>query len=406
MRSVTEHLELLLAGVEPLSPIEVRLGEARGCVLAETVTAPWPLPQFDNSSMDGYAVRTDDLLAATDAEPIELDVVADLPAGRRPTESVGRGQAIRIMTGAPMPDGADSVVPVEATNGGIRVVVISAPAIRGEHIRRAGEDVVTGATVLEAGTVLGPRHVALLGAVGHGSVAVHPRPRVVILTTGDELVEPGNELAPGQICDSNGPTLAAAAWEAGAVTFRVGPVADDAELLWRTLEDQLVRADLIVTTGGVSAGAYDTVKEVLSKLGTVEFIKVAMQPGMPQGYGWLGDDRVPIFTLPGNPVSAYVSFEVFVRPVIRRMLGYSAISRPIVGARCQGEIKSSADRTQFVRANLEVVDGAYVVDPVGGHGSHLIGGLANSNALIILPPETTNVAVGEYVRVMRLDMAE
>jgi molybdopterin molybdotransferase len=405
MRSVTEHLELLLAGVEPLSPIEVRLGEARGCVLAETVTAPWPLPQFDNSSMDGYAVRTDDLLAATEAEPVELDVVADLPAGHRPPAAGGRGQAIRIMTGAPMPDGADSVVPVEATNGGIRVVVISAPAIRGAHIRRAGEDVATGATVLEAGTVLGPRHVALLGAVGHGRVAVHPRPRVVILTTGDELVEPGNELTPGQICDSNGPTLAAAAWEAGAVTFRVGPVADDAELLWRTLEDQLVRADLVVTTGGVSAGAYDTVKEVLSKLGTVEFIKVAMQPGMPQGYGLLGDDRVPIFTLPGNPVSAYVSFEVFVRPVIRRMLGYSAISRPIVGARCQAEIKSPADRTQFVRANLEVVDGAYVVEPVGGHGSHLIGGLANSNSLIIVPPETTSVAVGEYVRVMRLDVA-
>jgi molybdopterin molybdotransferase len=232
---------------------------------------------------------------------------------------------------------------------------------------------------------------------------VHPQPRVVVLSTGSELVEPGATLSPGLIVDSNGVTIAAAVQEAGAIAYRVGPVADDASTLLATLEDQLVRADLIITTGGVSAGAYDTVKAVLSRLGTVEFTRVAMQPGMPQGHGTLGPDATPIFTLPGNPVSAYVSFEVFVRPVIRRMLGHQHIYRPVVRAVLAETLHSPAGKRQFARGHLAVEDGRYVVRPAGGQGSHMLGALAKANALVVVPEDVTEAKPGTAVAVLRLD---
>lgn len=325
MRTVEEHLDIVLALAKPLEPLDHTLADAAGCVLAEDISAAWPLPQFDNASMDGYAVLCADLTEASAEARVTLTVIDDVPAGSSATHEVTPGTAIRIMTGAPMPAGADSVVPVEWTDAGTETVSIDRPVDAGAHIRRRGEEVEAGDVVLHAGTPLGARQIALLAAVGRGRALVHPRPRVVILTTGSELMEPGVELTPGKITDSNGIMLSVAAEEAGADPFRVGPVQDDEELLMRTLEDQLVRADLIVTSGGVSAGAFDTVKSVLSKIGTVEFNKVAMQPGMPQGAGTLGDDLIPIFTLPGNPVSSYVSFEVFVRPIIRLMAGHSEI---------------------------------------------------------------------------------
>jgi len=257
--------------------------------------------------------------------------------------------------------------------------------------------------VATSGTVLGPREIALLAAVGRGRVAVHPQPRVVVLSTGNELVEPGTPLQPGLITDSNGVTIAAAVQEAGAIAYRVGPVPDDASLLLSTLEDQLVRADLIVTTGGVSAGAYDTVKAVLSRLGTVEFTKVAMQPGMPQGHGTLGPEATPIFTLPGNPVSAYVSFEVFVRPVLRRMLGHASIYRPVVRAVLAEPLYSSPGKRQFARGRLSVEDGRYVVRPAGGQGSHMLGAMATANCLVVVPEDVTDVPVGTALAVLRLD---
>ena len=330
-------------------------------------------------------------------------VIDDVPAGYRASVALREGSAIRIMTGAPLPEGAEAVVPVEWTDGGMPEVRITRSIARGANVRRRGDDVPLGEVVATAGTVLGPREIALLAAVGRGRVSVHPQPRVVIISTGSELVEPGSPLAPGLVADSNGVTIAAAVQEAGAIAYRVGPLADDAGTLLATLEDQLVRADLIVTTGGVSAGAYDTVKAVLSRLGSVEFTTVAMQPGMPQGHGALGPDDTPIFTLPGNPVSAYVSFEVFVRPVLRRMLGHGSIYRPVVRAVLADPLQSPAGRRQFARGILVVEDGRYVVRPAGGQRSHMLGALAKANALVVIPEDVTEVKAGTAVAVLRLD---
>lgn len=400
MRSVEEHVRAVLADITPLEPLELPLADTLGCVLARDVRATWPLPSFDNSSMDGYAVQSDDLSAASAEAPIRLQVVDDVPAGDRARIRVETGTAVRIMTGAPMPDGADAVVPVEWTDAGTDMVMIGRPVDAGAHVRRAGEDVASGARVLRANTLIGPRQIAVLAAAGLGTVTVRPKPRVVVLSTGDELVDPGSQIRYGQVIDSNGVMLAMAAQAAGGQSFRVGPVADDEDLFLRTVEDQLIRADLIITSGGVSMGAYDTVKAVLSKVGTVDFVKVAMQPGMPQGFGVLGPDRVPIFTLPGNPVSAYISFEVFVRPVIRKMLGHTDLHRPAVRAVNTTAFSSPAGKTQFARAQLRVEGGRYVVEPVGAQGSHILGGLAKSDAVIVVPPDVTNVPEGETVTVM------
>lgn len=402
MRSVEEHAREVLKGVVPLEPIILPLLEAHGCVLAEDVTAQWPLPSFDNTSMDGYAVQSADLTTASSQARVSLKVVDDVPAGYRATEQVTPGTAIRIMTGAPLPDGADAVVPVEWTDAGIHNVSILRPVDQGAHIRRAGEDVLAGQVVLRAGTQLTSRSIALVAAVGRAEVWVHPRPRVVVISTGNELVDPGVPLRHGLIADSNGIMLVTAAQEAGAEAFRAGPVPDDEQLLMATLDDQLVRADLVITSGGVSMGAYDTVKAVLARLGTVDFLKVAMQPGMPQGHGHIGPDATPIITLPGNPVSSYVSFEMFVRPVIRRMMGFQHVHRRTVTAVCLTDMDSPAGKTQLARVRLRVEDGRYVAQPEGAQGSHIMGGLAHSDALAVIPPDVTHVSAGDAITVLDL----
>jgi len=400
--TVEEYRERVLAGIAPLPAAPVALLDALGLVLAEDIATPRPMPGFDNSSMDGYAVHAADFGADG---PVTLRVVDDLPAGATTRPEVPRGCAARIMTGAPMPDGAEAVIPVEWTDAGMPEVRIMRDVQPGAHVRSRGDDVSLGDVVATSGTVLGPREIALLAAVGRGRVSVHPAPRVVVLSTGSELVEPGTPLQPGLITDSNGYTIAAAIQEAGAIAYRVGPVQDDAPTLLSTLEDQLVRADMIVTTGGVSAGAYDTVKAVLSRLGTVEFTKVAMQPGMPQGHGFLGPEQTPIFTLPGNPVSAYVSFEVFVRPVLRRMLGHQRIYRPVVRAVLTETLMSPQGKRQFARGHLTVEEGRYVVRPAGGQGSHMLGAMAQANCLVVVPEDVTEVKPGTALAVLRLDEA-
>ena len=332
-----------------------------------------------------------------------LPVVGDIAAGSPGNYSVQQGLSVRIMTGAPIPHGAEAVVPLEWTDRGLATVAITQAPEPGAHIRRRGEDVSTGQSVLAAGTRLGPGQLGRLAGVGRDRVTVRPRPRVVILSTGSELAEPGTPTLPGQIHESNSYVLTTAARESGALAFRVGIVPDEPRRLMDAIEDQLIRADLVLTSGGVSVGAYDVVKEVLSRLGTVSFDRVAMQPGKPQGFGTIGPDSTPIITLPGNPVSAFVSFEVFVRPVIRRMLGVEPLGRPIVRAALTEGMQSPKGRRQYARGWLEVRDGRYVVAPVGGAGSHLLGGLAHSNSLIVVPETQTHLDSGDGVDVMVLE---
>lgn len=402
-RSVDEHLEVVLGRVKPLPPFEQPLMDALGLVLCEDIVSSVNLPSFDNSAMDGYAVRAADLDGASEEQPVTLPVTGEIAAGRSEPIVVTPGTAVRIMTGAPMPRGADSVVPVEWTDGGTVSVQIRQQPGLGNSVRRAAEDLSAGTTVLDRDTVLGPRQIAVLAAVGRARVSVRPRPRVVVVSTGAELREPGTRLSDGQIYDSNSYTLAAAARQAGAVVYRVGIVDDDPKKIMDTLSDQLVRADLVITSGGVSKGAYDVVKEELTKLGTIDFPEVGMQPGKPQGFGVMGEDEVPIFTLPGNPVSAYVSFEVFIRPALRKMMGAMPYSRqPVTGVLLDG-FSSPPDRRQFVRAAATSGDEGWMASTVGGHGSHLLGGLSRSNALIVVPEDVTSVRAGEQVELWLLD---
>ncbi|MEU1419502.1 gephyrin-like molybdotransferase Glp [Kitasatospora sp. NPDC005751] len=414
--TVDEHLADVLAAVGPLPAIELQLLDAQGCRLDEDVLAGGDLPPFDNSSMDGYALRTADTAGATAEYPSVLSVVGDIAAGAAELPRVGPGQAARIMTGAPVPPGAQAVAPVEWTDGGSGTgraadamgapvedeeVRVLRPVSEGAHIRRRGSDVTAGDRVLEAGTRLGPTQIGLLAAIGRGTVRVRPRPRVVVLSTGSELVQPGESVGPGQITDSNSFTLTAAALDAGAIAYRVGGVPDDAARLRAVLEDQLGRADLIVTSGGVSVGAYDVVKEVFESYGGVDFRRLRMQPGKPQGFGRIGAGAgVPLLALPGNPVSAYISFELFVRPVIRTMLGAADVHRPVVRAVCPVALRSPAGRRQFLRGRYAAGDG--VVEPVGGAGSHLVGALARADCLITVPEEVTELAAGSEVDVVLL----
>ena len=403
LKPVDAHLEQILSVVGVLAPLDLTLLDAHGCVLAEDIAATHPLPPFENSAMDGYAVRSADVAGASVGAPVVLPVVGDIAAGSETPYTVQPGLCVRIMTGAPIPPGADAVVPWEWTDGGIASVTIRQAPEPGRHVRRAGEDVAAGTTVLPAGSHLGAAQVGLLAAVGRERVSVRPRPRVVVLSTGSELVDPGQPLTTGKIPDSNSTLLTAAATEAGAIAFRVGIVPDDPRVLIDTLEDQLIRADLVVTSGGVSVGAYDVVKEALGRIGEVRFERVAMQPGMPQGFGLIGPDKTPFFGLPGNPVSAYVSFEVVVRPALRRMLGVEPLHRPTVRARLTEPLTSPPGKRTYARAWVAVEKGAYTVTPVGGSGSHLIASLAGANALVVVPEATTQLEPGATVTTMLLE---
>jgi len=401
--SVEDHRERVLAAIDPLPAFDQPLMEAFGLAAAEDVHASVALPGFDNSAMDGYAVAHDDVASATEESPVHLPVVGEIGAGQATLLALSPGTAAKIMTGAPVPAGADSVVPYEWTDRGVANVVISRAPEKGQHVRPKGQDITVGDLLVEAGTVLGARQIGLLAAVGRPSVRSRPRPRVVVMSTGSELREPGASLGHDSVYDGNSFLMAAAARQAGAIAYRVGIVPDEPRAFLSALNDQLVRADLVVTTGGVSMGDFDVVKEALSPLGSVWFGGVAMQPGKPQGFGTVGEDAVPIVTLPGNPVSAYVSFEQFVLPAIRRLMGRTPYVRPSADAMITHALRSPDGRRQFARGTLSVVDGRLAVTPVGGQGSHLIGDLAESDSLIVVPESVTSVAAGETVTVLPLD---
>lgn len=399
LRPVEDHLADCLRLVAALPPVEVPLSAAVGLVLAAPVSSAVSLPGFDNSSMDGYGVHVADLADATDTSPVMLPVVDDIPAGAYRSEPFPPGTAVRIMTGAAVPPGTGGVVQVEWTDGGVEVVAVRRPVAEGANIRRIGEDVIAGQPLLAAGTVLTSRQIGLLAATGHGSARVHPQPRVLVLGTGSELVEPGGLLGPGQIYESNAHQVAAAVAELGGTAVRPGLVPDEPAALRAVLDRYLGEVDLVVTSGGVSAGAYDTVKEVLAATGTVGFCKVAMQPGMPQGCGWLAaaDGRqVPIITLPGNPVSTFVSFEVFVRPVLDVLAGRPATRRTVTAVARSGW-RSPPGKRQYARVFVTELDGQWHVEPVGGQRSHLVADLAAANALAVVGEQVTMVAAGDVV---------
>jgi molybdopterin molybdotransferase len=405
--TVQEHLCRIVDTVMRLSPTGLDLLEAQGCVLAQDVTSQVDLPGFTNSAMDGYAVHAADVKAASARSPVTLPVVHDIAAGSTLSLSLTPGKSMRIMTGAPMPAGADAVVPVESTDGGLGTVSVTTPASVGQHVREAGEDVCAGDLVMSQGTRLGPRQIALLAAVGTGEVSVTSRPRVAVISTGDELIAPGTRPGFGQVVDSNGLMLTAAVRAADCVPVRVGPVPDDATTFLDTIQSQLLQADAVITTGGVSMGAYDTVKEVLSGMGTMRFDKVAMQPGMPQGFGLLGERQIPVFTLPGNPASALVSFEIFVAPALRLMAGRAQQEGTTVSAVAAHDWVVPEGKVQFARVVLsrrtaeaggdDGLPGGYSVALAGLQGSHALGALAGANALAVIPADVTAVRAGDQV---------
>jgi molybdopterin molybdotransferase len=401
MDSVEVHLAEILAAIRPLPPRELALPDALGAVLVDDVTARWPLPSFDNSAMDGYAVRADDIAKARQAEPLIMPVDGEVPAGDTGSRTLVPGTAIRIMTGAPLPADANAVVPVELTDGGAERVAIYRPVSIGASVRRAGSDAQPGDVLLEAGTRLSPVHVGLLAAAGLATVQARPRPRVTAISTGNELVEPGRPLVPGQIWESNAWMLAAAASQAGCPAQRHPIVPDSTGALLTAVREALPGTDLLITSGGVSMGGeHDVVKAALTSLGTVTFRKVALQPGMPQGFGTVGPDDTPIFTLPGNPVSAYVSFFLFVRPALDALQGFSGErARPVQAALAQ-PVHSPAGRRSFLRAILDVAAGE--VTPVSGQSSHQLASLARANALVIVPEQVTELPAGAKVDVLVL----
>jgi molybdopterin molybdotransferase len=402
-RTVDEHRAFVAALLAPMPAEDVPVGQARGRVLAADVVAAVALPSFDNSAMDGYAVRAADLAGATAAAPVELPVAADIPAGRTDVPALEPGTAHRIMTGAAVPPGADAIVPVEQTDAGLERVRLSAAPAAGVHVRRAGEDVRAGDVVLPAGTVLGAPQIGVAAAVGCATVPVRRRPRVLVLSTGSELVAPGTPLQPGQIYESNGPMLAAAVEDAGGTAELLRFVPDDVEQFLGRLRERLAdgAVDLLLTSGGVSAGAYEVVKDAFTGRG-VEFVKVAMQPGGPQGAGRLTDPAgVGVVTLPGNPVSSHVSFEVFVRPALRAALGHPHPDRPVVTATLSERWTSPRGRRQFRRGVLDAVRGT--VRELGGPASHLLGSLARAECFVVVPEDVTELAEGSSVETWLLE---
>ena len=375
------------------------MADALGLVLADDVIAGLSLPVFDNSAMDGYAVRVEDVAGASASEPVKLVVAEDIPAGRIDSPILVPGTAHRIMTGAPMPTGATAVVPVERTDGRVDTVTISASATPGQHIRRAGEDVAVGTRVLDAGRVVTPAVLGLVAALGLGELPVIGRQRVLVISTGSELVAPGAALLPGQIYESNAIMLAAAAQEAGAEVVAVLTCDDDIERFTAMLDSYADRADLIITSGGISAGAYEVVKDALEGDDwRVEFIKVAMQPGMPQGAGTVHDTA--IVTLPGNPVSALVSFEVLIRPALRAAMGFPQPNRPLRFGVLAEPITSPAGKRQFRRGVYDPDTG--IVLSYGPPASHHLRWLASANCLLDIAAEVTALDAGDRVELWDL----
>lgn len=408
---VDEARERILAAFAPLPPVSLPIVEALGLVLAEEIVAAAPVPPFPNSAMDGFAVRAADTVGASGEHPVRLRVAGEAPAGSAPAHRVEPGTALRIMTGAPIPDGADAVVRFEETDevddpagrsrGTGETVAVRRAARPGENVRPAGEDVAVGDRVLAAGTALRPAEIGVLAALARVVVAVHRRPRVAILATGDEVVDPGAELGPGQIRNSNSPMVAALVRRCGGEPILLG-VARDTTAELRAKLAAARQADLIVTSGGVSAGDYDVVKHVLRAEGTVDVWQVRIKPGKPLAFGRVGG--VPLIGLPGNPVAAAVAFEQFARPAIRRQLGHRDLGIPTVPARLLDRVENPGGRRHFVRVRVEADGlGGYVARVAGSQGAGVLTSLTLANGLLVVPEDLAVAEPGTVLPVQMLD---
>ncbi|MHB1342605.1 MAG: molybdopterin molybdotransferase MoeA [Coriobacteriia bacterium] len=406
MISVEEAQQIVLAGISALEPERTDPLSALGRVLAEDVVSDIDVAPFDNSAMDGYAVRAADVAGASEDAPARLRVVEHVPAGAFPQVVVGTGQATRIMTGAPVPEGSDAVVMVERTaeedDGAVAVIMASAQA--GDHIRRKGEDVSAGQTVMERGEVVTAAAVGLMAAVGCAHPLVYRRPRVAVVATGDELVDIEEFPGPGKIRNSNSYSLAAQVLAAGGEPHVLEVARDNVEHTTAILS-RAPEFDLMVTTGGVSMGDYDVVKDVLEQIGEMDFWKVAMRPGAPQTHGTIGG--TPFFGLPGNPTSTMVGFELFVRPVMRKMAGHSELLRSRHPVELAHDVKKKPDRRYFLRAKASRRDdGTYIAALSGAQSSAMLTSMHRANCLLVLPEGESFFAAGTIVDCIRLDMEE
>ena len=402
MISVQEARDIVLAQVKVLGTERKELLTSLGRVLAEDVFAPHDVPSHNNSAMDGYAVRAEDTRHASREHPVTLDVIEDLPAGYVSQRHLQAGQAIRIMTGAPIPDGADAVVRVEDTlRGEDQQVLILREVPPLYDLRLAGEDIRQGDLILRQGDLLRPAEIGLLASLGRSTIQVYQRPQVAILSTGDELLHIDEPLQPGKIYSSNSYSLAALVLDAGAIPIQLGIARDTKE----DLEQKFLagaRADVMISSGGVSVGDYDLVKEMLKKSGSeMQFWKVCMKPGKPQAFGTIAGK--PAFGLPGNPVSSMVSFEIFVRPALLKMMGHTQIYRTVVTATLEEDFRKSDGRKDFVRVVLRFQDGRYIASTTGAQGSGILSSMSKANGLMVVDEERMQIQAGERVPVMLLD---
>jgi molybdopterin molybdotransferase len=417
VRSVEEQQARVAAAAVAPRPVRVAIAEAQGLMCAEEVVTERPLPGFDQAAIDGYAVRSvdvlgvgdaaDDGLDSSEAAEISLPVMGSIEAGARTPSRLQPRQAARVQTGAPMPTLADAVLPLRWTDGGESRVTVLRGVRSGAYVRRTGDDVQPGDVAVRAGTIIGPAQVGLLAAVGRERVLVHPRPRLSVMCVGGELVDISRTPGNGQVYDVNSYALAAAGRDAGAEVNRVGIVDTEAKELREIVEGQINRAEVVVIAGAVGGAAAESVRSVLAQLGEMEVTRIAMHPGSVQGFGQLGSEGVPVFLLPANPVSALVVFEVMVRPLIRLSLGKRQPHRRVVEARTLSPISSVAGRKGYLRGQLmrDQDTGEYLVQALGGApgaSSHLLATLAEANCLVIVPSEADQVRTGEIVDVVFL----
>jgi molybdopterin molybdotransferase len=400
---LAEYLSQLLAGIRPLRPLELALLDAHGGVLVEDVIAPSALPSFDVAAIDGYAVRAEDLIGASPENPVRLPVVGDLRAGSWQTTRALPGACFAVAAGAALPGGADAVVPAAWTDHGRAHLEISYALNREAYVRRAGSEIPAGAVLAAAGTRVTSGLVGLLASAGIDKVTVRPKPRVVVVSTGDELTEPGRGSAPGQVVDANSYALTAAATDAGAQAIRAGIVGDDPEPLREVLEDHAMRCDLVVVSGGTGDGSGDTVRRLLGRDGAVEFVELPLYPTPVFGYGTVGADETPILCLPGDPAAALIGFEVLARPVLQRFAGAEPVFRPAVKANLLEAVVSPQGLREFRPALVtERRGGGYTVRPLPG-GPHLLGGLAEANGLLVLGEKIASAPAGTTVDVLLFD---